>query len=190
VTLWPELRVNVARLQRHDNLRELKRQASDSDTVEVATTVLAQGIETTTARVVDGTPVTIDARLRPGPRDVELHAMVTSQWEAECRRCLKPVTGPIEVEVRAMFVESIEDLDDAEADVYEIEGEIVDVGEVVREELMLALPLTPICESGCVGADPDRFPTGADDDSEDEAADGSSRDPRWDVLSSLRFDEE
>ncbi|NNC41700.1 MAG: DUF177 domain-containing protein [Acidimicrobiales bacterium] len=190
MTLWPELRVNIARLRLHDNLAELKRHVTDASGLDIATTVLAAGIETTTAKVENDTPVEVDATLRPGIRDIELRASIRSQWQAECRRCLEPVTGPIDVGVTAIFVDSLDGVDDDAADVYEIDGDYVDIGQVVREELMLALPLSPICESDCAGADPERFPptaSAADTEADDEE---EKRDPRWDALSALRFDEE
>ena len=59
---------------------------------------------------------------------------------------------------------------------------------------MLALPLSPLCTNGCVGADPERFPTSPEDavsEAEDGDEDGDPPiDPRWAALSELTFDED
>ena len=52
---------------------------------------------------------------------------------------------------------------------------------------MLSLPLSPLCEENCVGADPERFPTIVEDEALDEDI---AIDPRWSVLSELTFDED
>ena len=66
---------------------------------------------------------------------------------------------------------------------------MIDIGEVVREELMLALPLTPLCREDCDGADPERFPTDPDLSESDETP-APTVDPRWAALSELKFDED
>ena len=186
---WGALRLNVARLRQRDNLTGLRARAAGAEILDVAATVEAEGIEITTARVVDGTPVHVEGRLEAGLSGLELHATVTSQWVGECRRCVEPVEGPIDLEVVASFVEDVDTADD-EADAYPIEGDWVDVGAVVREELMLALPLSPLCREDCDGADPERFPTTgvAEDAGADEGE--PAIDPRWAALSELTFDED
>jgi len=77
-----------------------------------------------------------------------------------------------------------------EVDAYEFDGETVDLGEVVREELMLALPLSPLCEAGCEGVESEYF-SSADDPSDETNDDGEKPiDPRWAALSELSFDED
>ena len=66
---------------------------------------------------------------------------------------------------------------------------MIDIGEVVREELMLALPLTPLCRDDCKGVEPERFIT-EDDEPEDEEPAAPAIDPRWAALSDLKFDED
>src|SRR5690606_40148714 len=46
--------------------------------------------------------------------------------------------------------------------IWPIEGEEIDLAEVAREALLLALPLAPLCRDDCTGPAPDAFPTGTD----------------------------
>lgn len=189
---WSELRVDVGRLRQRDNLADLKNRTQADESRSIAVEVTANGLEITTARIPDGSAVRVDGVVDTAMAGIEVRAKVVSSWEGECRRCLELVTEPIDLDLAISFLPNLSDDDDSEA--YPIEGEIIDVGEVVREELMLALPLSPLCTDGCVGADPERFPaTGSIDGSEDPGDDDSDDpaiDPRWAALSDLKFDEE
>lgn len=189
---WPELRVDVARLRQRDNLADLKKRPQGDSKRTLAAEVKAHGLEITTARIPDGASVVVDGVVDTAMAGIEVRATVTSSWEGECRRCLELVTETLEIDLAVSFLPNLTDDDDAEA--YPIDGDAIDVGEVVREELMLALPLSPLCTDGCVGADPDRFPTAPEAGGSTDADAGESNappiDPRWAALSELSFDED
>ena len=193
---WPELVIDVGRLIRRDNLADLKRRPADRpQAIEVAETVQASGLTVSTAGVPDGSDVVVSASLRPTMRGIEARVRATSSWEGECRRCLDPVVSPIEIDIMIPFLSDFDpdgevSADDAEA--YPIKDNRVDLGEALREELMLALPLSPLCEEECTGADPDRFPTSKEDEGAESGEDDGEPeiDPRWAGLSALTFDEE
>ena len=106
---------------------------------------------------------------------------VRARWHGDCRRCLLVMGEVIDVPVSEVFED-----DATEAETWPIAAEHVDLEPVIREALLLALPLSPLCRPECAGPDPDRFPT--DGAREDETA-SSARDPRWAALEDLRFDE-
>ena len=99
---------------------------------------------------------------------------VRGRWRAECRRCLEPVSGQIAVAVSEVFEE-----DASEGETWPIEAEHIDLEPLVREAVMLSLPLSPLCGPDCVGPDPERFPTtGVEDQT-------PAKDPRWAALDDL-----
>lgn len=171
MTGWPELRVDVARLRQRDNLADLKKRPQGDSTRPISAEVTAHGLEITTARIPEGATVSVDGVVDTAMAGIEVRGTVTSEWEGECRRCLTLITEPLEIDLAVSFLPSLSDDDDAEA--YPIDGDVIDVGEVVREELMLALPLSPLCADGCEGADPERFPTSSENA---ESADGDGAD--------------
>ncbi len=192
MTDWSDLRVDVGRLRQRDNLADLKKRPQGDATRPFAAEVTAKGLEITTARIPDGATVAVDGVIDTAMAGIEVRARVTSMWEGECRRCLDVISEPLEIDLAVSFLANVSEDDDADA--YPMDGDIIDVGEVVREELMLALPLTPLCADGCAGADPERFPTSIETDSStadgDESDDDPPIDPRWAALSELRFDED
>jgi uncharacterized protein len=117
---------------------------------------------------------------------------VRAPWSGPCRRCLETVEGEVDVELREVF-ERVP----VEGETWPLEGDHVDLAPVVREAVVLALPLAPLCRPGCTGPDPDRFPAHAAGAVEAGEADGGGdreepeqppKDPRWVKLDELRFD--
>lgn len=188
MTRWRSLRVNVAPLLRqHDNRAQFAYTPSEDQQIVVKETVTASELTITTAGIADGTPITVDGNVRRTAGGVEFHGRLTSTWVAECRRCVETVTGDIDQVLRATFVADAEVSSDDEADAYPIEGDWIDVGDMVFEELMLSLPLTPLCSDECMGADPDRFPAIV---IEAQGGERHDPDPRWAPLSEISFDED
>lgn len=111
-------------------------------------------------------------------------------WQAPCRRCLEPTEGQTVVEVNEIF-----HVHPNEGEMYPLGEHELDLTPMLREAVLLNLPLNPICDQMCTGPEPQRFPTTVESDekSEGEAggAGGSAEkpvDPRWGPLSELKFD--
>lgn len=194
MTEWPELTISVLGIRHRDGSADLKRRGLDASSIEIDTTVVATGLAITTSRVPDGEAVHVKASITSDHAGIGVRGTVRSRWEGECRRCLELVDAPIDATVDVVFLDeaSFEKHEPGhdEADVYSFDGESIDLGQVVREELMLALPLAPLCGEDCIGADPERFLTDEDEiDGGDERAEDAI-DPRWAALSQLTFDED
>ena len=185
---WPELLISLGGLGRRDNLADLKRRSTESSRIAFDETVRATDLWITTSRIPDGAEVHVGGVLEPGISGIELRATVSSVWEGECRRCLELVTEPLEIDLVATFLP--DSSANGDADAYPFDGETVDIAVVVREELMLALPLTPLCGDDCEGADPERFSAAATSEMETPEPDEGTIDPRWAALSQLSFDED
>lgn len=125
--------------------------------------------------------------------DIVVSGLLRSPWEGACRRCLGEVTGVLEVPVREVFERR-----PTEGETYPLGDGVVDLAPMVREAVLLALPLAPLCSEDCAGPDPERFPAqspgaGASSGETGEggeagAGERAKRDPRWAVLDELRFD--
>ena len=74
-----------------------------------------------------------------------------------------------------------------EGETYALGENEVDLEPMVRESVLLNLPVAPLCSESCSGPDPERFPTTvASDDAEPAEA---KPDPRWAALDELSFDD-
>lgn len=79
----------------------------------------------------------------------------------ECGRCLEPFAAEIEIEAEEQFRPSLDiitgrpirDTGDDAALIID-EHHILDLSELVRQAILLALPLTPLCREDCAGLCP------------------------------------
>jgi len=109
---------------------------------------------------------------------VTVHGTVRVPWEGDCRRCLEPTSGAVDVEVSEVFKDRPD-----EGETHRIDDDVVDLGPAVHDATVLALPLAPLCRPDCPGPDPEEFPVVTDPDPSERPAD-----PRWAALADLRFD--
>lgn len=133
------------------------------------------------------------ARLVPAPAHAELRAesvvegiLVTGTVEAdatlECARCLKEFGSDVTVDVCELFVAPGHE-ESADEDAYRVAGQELDLEPMVRDALVLALPLNPVCEAACKGLCArcgKDLSGGPCDCSEDDV------DPRWAELATLK----
>ena len=181
------LRIPLAVLRRRADPR-LVRRTVDLDDLHVGEVAVAGG------RV----EVDLEAEAR-GP-DVVVVGAVRATWLGACRRCLGDVGGDLDLRVHEVLsagsdqsaghdVGSDRGGDPAgeSGDVYPLAGDEADLEPVVRDAVLLALPLSPLCVEDCAGPDPDRFPTAVATGPEDAVRhDEPTLDPRWAALDVLR----
>jgi len=79
------------------------------------------------------------------------------EFEVECARCLKPVAVSVGGDMRLVLKEMAgrhgAALDDEGADFFfDAVDNLVDLGPALYDEIMIALPMMPLCSEGCAGA--------------------------------------
>jgi uncharacterized protein len=140
-------------------------------------------------RVADSTvgpdsEATATAVLRSVDGGIEVTAVVEAPWKGECRRCLEPLDGQLRSEVRELYrprSPSVEG-DDEDGDTYPLRGEQLDLRPLVRDALLLELPLAPLCRPDCRGLCPR---CGADLNQDPCSCERETVDPRWAALGAL-----
>lgn len=93
---------------------------------------------------------------------VLVSASLESVVELECCRCLEPFTMKVELEIEEEFEPSVDVHTGAKLPVLATEEDatvvdehhVLDLTEVVRQSLFLALPLSPVCTRDCAGLCP------------------------------------
>jgi len=138
----------------------------------------------------------LDVRLSKSGTDVVVRGTLAADLVVPCSRCLAPAVVPIREELSILAVpsgpaprargerdqrEDEEEEDPGEADVIAFDGENVVLDELVRDELLLAIPMIPLCSEACPGIRPERPSS-----SEAPSAADESIDPRLRPLLRLR----
>jgi uncharacterized protein len=121
--------------------------------------------------------------------EVRLRGSVTARAEVDCDRCLKSVAVPIETEFDLTYIpasiyveQETAELQEADLLVSVYEGDAIDVDEIVREQILLALPERALCREECHGLCP---VCGTDRNVNGCACEEKEVDPRWAALKDL-----
>lgn len=134
-----------------------------------------------------------DARVRgraTRKRDeVQVRAEIQTSVELRCDRCLAPAPVPVNVEFAALFGQAAEASaeakelqgDDLDFSVYE--GNSIDLDEIVREQILLALPARQLCRDDCKGL---CLTCRADLNTQTCECRHGEIDPRWAALKDLK----
>jgi len=124
-------------------------------------------------------PVSFDVDLESVSGGIELVGVVHGRWRAPCRRCLDPVGGVIDVDVRELFEDHPTD-----GETYPIDHECIVLLPLLRDAVAGGLPIAPLCREDCPGPDPAGYPVGVAGPEAVEAE--RAKDPRWAALDVLR----
>jgi uncharacterized protein len=119
-----------------------------------------------------------DVVLRPNSYGIAAVGTVGAPWVGICRRCTVPVHGELRIAVSERF----EVAPVSEDDMYPIVDDTIDLGPLVRDAIVLELPMAPLCREDCRGLCPH---CGADRN-ESDCACVAPPDPRWANLDVLR----
>jgi uncharacterized protein len=130
----------------------------------------------------------IALRLSKSGPDVVVRGTLRATLSVPCARCLEPATVQVDEELSALAVvqgssargaKADEESLDAEpdgADTIGYDGDNVVLDQFLRDELLLAIPMIPLCSEACPGIRPQRA----------DASAGVAVDPRMRPLMSLK----
>ena len=86
---------------------------------------------------------------------------VETRLRLECGRCLDPFDIPVDAAFELRYVAAAADGGDGEREVAEddlttafYKDETLDLGELIHEQLVLAMPMKPLCAEACQGLCP------------------------------------
>ena len=134
------------------------------------------------AGIPAGSPLVLDLRMEAVVEGVLVSGTVTGQLRGECARCLGPVLSSESVEIQELFAypDSTTDSTAGEDEVGRLFGDLIDLEPLIRDAVVLGLPLSPLCRSDCPGLCPG---CGTRRDELPVDHDHAMIDPRWAALS-------
>lgn len=104
----------------------------------------------------------LEGRLEPAGEGYLLRGNLRGELSVPCARCLEPATVAVDAPVAVTFVEAgegrregrREEPEDTQDDVVEFTHGVVDLGEPIRDEILLAVPMRAVCRPDCAGICP------------------------------------
>ena len=124
--------------------------------------------------VPTGSPLALDVRLESVVEGVLVTGTVHAQLAGDCGRCLVAISGEVEIDIQELF--AYPESEATEDEVSRLDGDLVDLEPVVRDQIVLDLPFQPLCSATCRGLCPT---CGADLNADPSHAHDSDADPRW-----------
>lgn len=149
--------------------------------VEMNRTVDAPpGLGTDVVGVPVGVPIELQLRLESVIEGVLVSGFCRTQASGECVRCLDPAVFDLDLDMQELF--AYPDTAAAAADeITQVEDELVDFRPVLRDAVVLALPLQPLCQDNCLGL----CATCGARRNDDPEHQHDQVDPRWAALGEL-----
>jgi len=135
----------------------------------------------------DGLEVDLTVRRLPSG-EIVVRGSISGVLDRECRRCLEPLEIPLEEEVDLLFVpeagpeEEADVEDEGVREFSEVAG-VLELGEAVRAEAILAAPRFVECREDCEGLCPQ---CGINRNEQTCDCTRTEPDPRWEKLRALR----
>ena len=128
---------------------------------------------------------------RAGSRTIRVRGRIHCRLEAHCSRCLEPLIHAFDDSFDLYYYpvalisrsESVP-IDRQDTDLGFYEGQGVELADVVREQVMLWLPMRGLCRDDCKGICP---VCGSNRNRETCACAETFVDSRWDALKGLQF---
>ena len=94
-------------------------------------------------------------------QEIRIRGQFQVNVELPCSRCLEPVRFPVVAQFDQFYESNSErplegeiELQEKDTEIGFLSGDFIEVGDIVREQILLALPMQPICEEACKGLCP------------------------------------
>lgn len=144
---------------------------------DVESTVEVEDFDFNDDRIVDD-PIEVVIHLESLSNGIAVSGRARARWHGECRRCLEPVSERMEVPFDELYQTTLED-----PDAWQISGDQIDLLPMVRENILLSIPLGPLCRPDCPGFCP---VCGADLSQTSCDCDRTPTNDRWAALDQLK----
>lgn len=104
-------------------------------------------------------PLTVRGVVTSLGNGVYVEANVRGAVALTCSRCLSPFERPVDLSCEGKFTGDVlekahGDEDEDEVEIFPLEGTSCDLDEMIRSEIVLSLPMKPLCSEECKGICP------------------------------------
>ena len=96
-------------------------------------------------------PITLEVSYVYDGKGFSVRGVLTSVLDSQCARCAKNFAEPLSINFDERFVRGMAEEDE---DSYAFEGEVLDLSEMVRDNILLHLPIASVCSEDCQGLCP------------------------------------
>ena len=100
-----------------------------------------------------GAEIDLDIRIESVAEGVLVSGTASGVAEGECARCLTDISIPVRAELRELYAypDSTTAATTDDDEIPRLNDDLIDLEPLVRDELVLTLPLAPLCRPDCAG---------------------------------------
>ena len=131
----------------------------------------------------------VRGKIKRSGTEVVVDGHVDACVQVDCDRCLKPIQVPVTTDFSLEYITGgdyeqshIAELPEEVMSVSVFDGETIDLDEIVKEQILLAVPTRSLCKTDCLGICPQ---CGNDLNEGKCGCEQKDIDPRWSVLRDL-----
>jgi uncharacterized protein len=165
----PNTRTNAPRGALAFDTRTLGRQAGSARTHQL-TVPAPDDLRLELARVPVGADLQLDVRLEAVTEGVLVTGSAVAPLDGECARCLAPLTASVTASFTELYLYQPdkhdrhykhdkhdkherfdEDTEQDDEELRYLDGDLLDLEPVLRDAVVLALPMSPLCREDCPG---------------------------------------
>ena len=167
----PNIRTNSPRGALVFDLRALSRQAGSARSQQLTAPAPAD-MRLELVSVPEGADVELDLRFEAVTEGVLVTGTATAPVTGECARCLAPLTSTVTASFRELYLyadkhdrhdrhdkehdrhdkhDRQDDSGEQDDEEFYLDGDLLDLEPVLRDAVVLALPMSPLCREDCPG---------------------------------------
>lgn len=135
--------------------------------------------------------INFKGEVKKGSAQTDITGEISAVVEIDCSRCLQTIESPLEIPVKTGFItiensseETEKELDAEDLDVSYLEDTEINLKEIVREQILLAIPSQFLCKEDCKGL---CEVCGKNQNLINCNCKENETDPRWSALKDLKF---
>lgn len=136
------------------------------------------------------TPIHLEAQVRKVGEEITIEGRVSSSAHMKCARCLRPHRQHLDESFEVAYLPYPEELDakdeleldEADMNIMYYTGEEIDLTALVHDQVLLLIPVKPLCKADCAGLCPS---CGKDLNEGPCSCSQDTVDPRFAVLKNL-----
>jgi uncharacterized protein len=131
----------------------------------------------------------VQGHIRRSGTEAIVDGHLDGRVQVDCDRCLKPIQIPVRSDFSLEYITGGDYEESQTAELTEdlmsvsvFDGEAIDLDEIVKEQILLAVPSRSLCKTECLGICPQ---CGKDRNMGDCGCEQQDVDPRWSALKEL-----
>ena len=155
----PNTRTNAPRGALVFDMRTLGRQAGSAKTQQL-TVPAPDDMRLELARVPVGADMQLDVRFEAVTEGVLVTGSVIAPLAGECARCLAPLASSVTARFTELYLytrdrhdkhDRFDENTEQDDEELHLDGDLLDLEPVLRDAVVLALPMSPLCREECPG---------------------------------------